>query len=104
MRTADLCLEFRSIYLVACDLPQVHAGAAGGLAKFIFFAPPSFEELEARLRGRGTETEEKIALRLGNAAAEMEQVRLHWLHWVEQVEPHWLVMMVMAVMAVVMNL
>ena len=29
-------------------------------AKFLFVAPPSMDELERRLRGRGTETEEKV--------------------------------------------
>ena len=38
---------------------------------FIFIAPPSQEELEKRLRGRGTETEEAIQTRLGNAAKEL---------------------------------
>ena len=28
-------------------------------AAFVFISPPSMEELERRLRGRGTETEEK---------------------------------------------
>jgi guanylate kinase len=28
-------------------------------AAFVFIAPPSMDELERRLRGRGTETEEK---------------------------------------------
>ena len=37
----------------------------------IFIAPPSFEELEARLRGRGTETEEVIAERLKTAEREL---------------------------------
>ena len=41
-------------------------------AKFIFVAPPSFEELERRLRGRGTETEDKIQTRLKNAKGEMD--------------------------------
>ena len=36
-------------------------------ARFLFIAPPSFEDLEKRLRGRGTETEEKIQLRLQRA-------------------------------------
>ena len=40
-------------------------------ARFLFVAPPSFAELESRLRGRGTETEEKIQLRLQNANSEM---------------------------------
>ena len=34
--------------------------------------PPSVTALEERLRGRGTETEEKIAIRLCNAKEEME--------------------------------
>lgn len=38
----------------------------------VFILPPSMVELEKRLRGRGTETEEKIQLRIGNAAAEIE--------------------------------
>jgi len=39
---------------------------------YIFIAPPSVEDLEARLRGRGTEKEEDIQKRLANAAGEME--------------------------------
>ena len=37
----------------------------------VFILPPSFEELEHRLRGRGTETPEKIERRLAAAKAEM---------------------------------
>ena len=40
--------------------------------KYLFISPPSMDELEKRLRGRGTETEEAITKRLGNAAKEME--------------------------------
>lgn len=39
---------------------------------YIFIAPPSMEELEKRLRGRGTEKEESITKRLANAKAEMK--------------------------------
>jgi len=39
----------------------------------IYIEPPSMEELERRLRGRGTETEERIRLRLETAAWELEQ-------------------------------
>lgn len=39
---------------------------------YIFISPPSKEDLEKRLRGRGTETEEQIATRLGNAAKELD--------------------------------
>ncbi len=37
----------------------------------VFLAPPSLEELERRLRSRGTETEAAIETRLKNAATEM---------------------------------
>ena len=39
-------------------------------AVLVFIAPPSFEELENRLRGRGTETEEVICKRLAIARQE----------------------------------
>jgi guanylate kinase len=39
----------------------------------IFVDPPSMEELERRLRGRGTETEERIRLRLETAEWEVQQ-------------------------------
>ncbi|EPS69773.1 hypothetical protein M569_04991 [Genlisea aurea] len=42
-------------------------------AVFIFVRPPSFHELEKRLRSRGTETEEQIQKRLRNAEAELQQ-------------------------------
>ena len=41
-------------------------------AVLIFIAPPSFEELEARLRGRHTETEEAIQKRLASIKSEIE--------------------------------
>ncbi len=41
---------------------------------FAFIAPPSLAELERRLRGRGTETEEVIQRRLRNAREELP----HW--------------------------
>lgn len=40
-------------------------------AKYIFILPPSLEELEKRLRCRGTETEEQITLRTRNAKEEV---------------------------------
>ena len=39
----------------------------------IFVCPPSRENLEKRLRGRGTETEESIRVRLGHMAGEIDQ-------------------------------
>lgn len=42
------------------------------VAKYVFVAPPSLKELEQRLRGRGTEKEEAIQTRLGNAQKEID--------------------------------
>lgn len=42
-------------------------------ASFIFIAPPSLEELERRLRGRGTDSDETIDVRLANARSEMAE-------------------------------
>jgi guanylate kinase len=42
-------------------------------AVLLFIAPPSLEELERRLRERGTEDEEKLRLRLSNAVRELAQ-------------------------------
>ncbi len=43
-------------------------------AVFIFVIPPSTDELEARLRGRGTETEDVIAKRLERSKAEFKYI------------------------------
>jgi|TARA_B110000008_G_C16855412_1_gene518509 guanylate kinase len=40
--------------------------------RYLFITPPSIGELESRLRGRGTETEENLALRLKNATTEIK--------------------------------
>jgi len=40
-------------------------------ARFIWVAPPSFEALEERLRGRGSENEESLRRRLGTAKKEI---------------------------------
>ena len=45
-------------------------------ATLIFIMPPSMEELERRLRGRGDTSEEQIAMRMERAVWEMEQ--RHW--------------------------
>jgi guanylate kinase len=43
----------------------------GDLANVIFISPPSFEELEKRLRERGTEGDHSLNLRLQNARKEL---------------------------------
>ncbi len=44
-------------------------------AAYIFISPPSIAELEKRLRGRGTESEEMLAIRLANARIELQAVK-----------------------------
>eukprot|EP01031_Cornospumella_fuschlensis_P030416 gene30416-36750_t len=46
--------------------------AAGFGARYLFLSPPSLQDLEVRLRGRQTESEESIQLRLANARAELK--------------------------------
>jgi guanylate kinase len=48
------------------DLPGLEA-------IFLFIAPPSWDELEKRLSGRGTDSDETISLRLNNARKEMTE-------------------------------
>ncbi len=42
-------------------------------AVLVFLTPPSLEELERRLRARGTESEAALERRLGRARAELDQ-------------------------------
>lgn len=46
-------------------------------AVLIFIAPPSLEELESRLRGRGDTSEEQIRVRQARVAWEMEQSKAY---------------------------
>lgn len=54
---------------------QVRSKVPDGL--FIFLAPPSLSELEERLVGRGTESDEVIAFRLQAARQELEMMNLY---------------------------
>lgn len=47
------------------------AGMANAI--FIFIAPPSWEDLETRLKGRGTDGPDTVKTRLANARAEMNE-------------------------------
>ncbi|KAK7562680.1 P-loop containing nucleoside triphosphate hydrolase protein [Phyllosticta citricarpa] len=48
--------------------------------RFLFLSPPSLDELERRLRGRGTEKEETLLQRLKQAEVEMEFARTSGIH------------------------
>ncbi|KAK4109108.1 guanylate kinase [Canariomyces notabilis] len=54
--------------------------ASGFPARYVFIAPPSEEELEKRLRGRGTETEASIQKRLQRAKAELDYSKVPGVH------------------------
>jgi guanylate kinase len=50
---------------------------------YVFIAPPEMSVLEQRLRGRGTETEESIAKRVGGAQKEiMSATATSWDAWI----------------------
>ncbi len=70
----DLCRALAAGKDVLLDIDV--QGAASLLRRFpesvtVFIEPPSLEELERRLRSRGTDPPEAIALRLRNAVREM---------------------------------
>lgn len=71
-RAVESVAEERKICILDIDIQGVaQVKASGFRAKFLFISPPSIVELEKRLRGRATETEEKIQLRITNAAGEL---------------------------------
>ena len=59
----------------AAQIRQNVEGTCHAAMVDVFLMPPSMMELERRLRNRGTETEEQLAIRLGNAAGEMAEWR-----------------------------
>lgn len=67
MKGSDILFD---LDVQGADSMRDHFGAE---AKIIFIAPPSLEELENRLRKRGTESEEVIKIRLKNAALEIQK-------------------------------
>ncbi|MCP5020723.1 MAG: guanylate kinase [bacterium] len=67
------------VYLVEIDVQgALQLRSLGEPGLYVFIAPPSFEVLEARLRGRGSESEETLKRRLGKAEDEYrERHRYH---------------------------
>lgn len=57
-------IDVQGAFQVRKRVPEAH---------LVFIEPPSLEELERRLRSRGTEDEESIALRMSNAKLEMSR-------------------------------
>ncbi len=84
-RRADLLhmLEEGSIPVLDLDVQGGRRiiSAFGGKVVSVFVFPPSWEELERRIRRRGTESEESIRVRLANARAEVAQAH-HYTYWV----------------------
>ena len=67
----DIDVQGARLMKKACELDT----ELDNCVEYVFAAPPSFEELESRLRGRGTETEESLKRRLSNATGELEAWR-----------------------------
>ena len=93
MQTAGIHLLVLSLCMAALPVPVRCLPHATGLlprqgrlqvrqsklqAIFVFIMPPSTEELEKRLRGRGSESEEQIQRRLKTAKEEL--ARWAWEH------------------------
>lgn len=57
-------IDVQGAFLVRKAMPEAH---------LVFIEPPSLEELERRLRGRGTETEEVVCKRMKTAEVELAQ-------------------------------
>ena len=55
-----------------CQNVKRHGTLFGTTPHYVFIAPPSLKALEERLIKRGTETKEKLALRLKNAEEELK--------------------------------
>jgi len=64
----------RQICLLDIDVQgaqQMKTSSLDSSAAYVFVAPPSMDVLESRLRSRGTEKEQDVAIRLANATKEV---------------------------------
>jgi len=65
----------RNVRRDAIDKIKKAVKAAGLGAKYLWVEAPDFDALEKRLRGRGTETEEKVQKRMATARRETDYAR-----------------------------
>lgn len=74
-KVVDDCLDRGTFLLFDLDIQGADAIKQhyAQQSDIIFIEPPSIEELEKRLRGRGTESEESIQIRLENARKEIQR-------------------------------
>ncbi|KAK1259924.1 hypothetical protein QJS04_geneDACA010274 [Acorus gramineus] len=74
IEAVEAVTDFGKRCILDIDVQGAKSVKASSLeAMSIFISPPSYEELEKRLRARGTETEEQVQRRLRNATAEIEE-------------------------------
>lgn len=76
----DACARGRDILLDIDFQGAVQLKKRDIDAVFVFIAPPSFGELERRLRGRATDSADVVTRRIKNAHGEMEQAK--WYDYV----------------------
>ena len=76
-KAVDAVASEGKVCILDIDVQGAKSVSAAGIdAFFLFVSPPSIEELERRLRGRGTEKEEAIQKRMENATMELAQTDL----------------------------
>ena len=68
-----LSLAKKSAARVPCMAADVQLMEIYPEAVTIFMVPPALKTLESRLRGRGTESDEQVEIRLGVARAEISE-------------------------------
>ena len=78
-------LDKHRVCILDIDIQGSRSCRSVGLdvAKYIFIAPPSLEDLRTRLEKRGTESPESLAKRLHNATGEIQgATQLSWDAWI----------------------
>ncbi|KAA0145933.1 hypothetical protein FNF27_07463 [Cafeteria roenbergensis] len=84
-RAVNDVLDANRVCLLDIDIQGSRICRDVGLevGRHIFIAPPSLDTLRTRLEGRGTETPESLAKRLGNAKGEIDgATTLSWDAWI----------------------